>query len=194
MSANHYAIRLMLYVHTVYACCEDLGKTKLCVCACVHACMCLLMDICSCVVTYVLHHQLGCVCACVRACARGHACMCTFSYDLINFCPWQDERDSLLRIKDTLEQEKEDMMAKQTGLEEDLREKQEDLGKTKVCVCACVHACMCLLMDICSCVVTYVLHHLSRCSIIRVVYYLSILQKYCCNVYYNEVAAGWLPI
>ena len=109
-----------------------------------------------------------CVCmrACVRVCARGHAFMCTFSYDLINFCPWQDERDSLLRIKDTLEQEKEDMMAKQTGLEEDLREKQEDLEKTKVCV----YAYMCLVMDICSCVVTYVLHHLSRCSIIRVVY------------------------
>ena len=44
----------------------------------------------------------------------------------------------MLLIKDTLEQEKKDMMAKQTGLEEELRVKQEDLGKTKVCVYACV--------------------------------------------------------
>ena len=108
--------------------------------------------------------------ACMHVCARGHACVCTFFCDLNNFCPWQDERDSLLRIKDTLEQEKEDMMAKQTGLEEELRVKQEDLGKTKVCVYVCVCAYMCLVMDICSCVCTYVLHHLSRCSIIRVVY------------------------
>ena len=85
-----------------------------------------------------------CVCmrACVCVCPCGHACVCTFSYDLINFCPWQDERDSLLRIKDTLEEEKEDMKAKQTGLEKELREKQEDLGKTKVCVYVCVHACI----------------------------------------------------
>ena len=69
-----------------------------------------------------------------------------------------------------MEQERKDMKAKQTGLEEELRVKQEDLEKTKVCVYVCVHACMCLVMDICSCVVTYVLHHLSRCSIIRVVY------------------------
>ena len=63
--------------------------------------------------------------ACVRV------CMCV-----------QDERDSLLCIKDTLEQERKDMKAKQTGLEEELRVKQEDLGKTKVCVyvcCACIH-------------------------------------------------------
>ena len=76
--------------------------------------------------------------ACVHVCARGHACVCTFSCDLINFCPWQDERDSLLHIKDTLEQEKKGMMAKQTGLEEELRVKQEDLEKTKVCVCVCM--------------------------------------------------------
>ena len=106
------------------------------------------------------------VCVCV--------CVCTFSCDLINFCPWQDERDSLLRIKGTLEQEKKDMMAKQTGLQEELKVKQEDLEKTKVCVCVCVHACMCLVMDICSCVCMYVLHHPSRCSIIRVVYYQSV--------------------
>ena len=69
-----------------------------------------------------------------------------------------------------MEQERKDMKAKQTGLEEELREKQEDLGKTKVCVYVCVHAYMCFVMDICSCVCTYVLHHPSRCSIIRVVY------------------------
>ena len=57
----------------------------------------------------------------------------------------------MLRIKDTLEQEKKGMMAKQTGLEEELRVKQEDLGKTKVCVYVCVCAYMGLVMDICSC-------------------------------------------
>ena len=44
-----------------------------------------------------------------------------------------------------MEQEKKDMMARQTGLEEDLRVKQEDLGKTKVCVYVSVHVCTIIL-------------------------------------------------
>ena len=55
----------------------------------------------------------------------------------------------MLHAKDTLEQEKKDIMAKKTGLEEELRVKQEILMETKVCVyvfecvCTCKYACVC---------------------------------------------------
>ena len=50
-----------------------------------------------------------------------------------------------------MEQEK-DIMAKNTGLEEKLEVKQEDVKETRVCVklhgcCVCVHVCMCACMN-----------------------------------------------
>ena len=80
-------------------------------------------------------------------------CVCTFSHNLINFA-----LGTLLRTKNALEQEKKYMMAKQTGLEEELRVMQENLGKNKVCVCVC--ACMYYIIS----VLSFDLYQLLHCK------------------------------
>ena len=55
----------------------------------------------------------------------------------------------MLHAKGTLEREKKDIMAKKTGLEEELRVKQEILMETTVCVCVCLSVCVHASMHAC---------------------------------------------
>ena len=55
----------------------------------------------------------------------------------------------MLSTKNNLEQEKKDVLAKKTILEEELRVKHEDLKKTKVCACVCVCVCVCVRAHVC---------------------------------------------
>ena len=74
------------------------------------------------------------MCVCVCACVCVHVCLITLDYI-------QDERDSLQRRKETLEQDSESMMAKIAGFEEQLTVERAKLQETQVCTwaCVCVH-------------------------------------------------------